>query len=456
MPHHLSHDDADHDARRARQWLAGRARGAGVPRPRLLELGAAMTALAAAAAEREPVAVAPQPVGTDPGATDSGAAGPGSGSGAPDSRPAADAGDGPPGIVKPLPPQLFARHDTNAEMRWEAMAGQGYVVPTDRFFVRNHTHTPRIDAGTWRLSLFGDGLRGAPTRDRPVEFGYDDLRGLPAERVTALVECAGNGRRFFAGQQGRPTPGVAWGLGGVGVAHWRGVRLAEVLRRAGLTGAAVDVMPEGLDPEYVTGGVNLGRVRRPLPVGKALDDVLLAYEMNGEPLPPDHGHPVRVVVPGWIGVSSIKWVGPVEVSATALFSPWNTQLYRMFGPGYPADGAALGAQSVKSAFELPWDARVPAGAEVLLRGRSWSGAGPIRSVQVHTGDGGWRPAELVSADAGGPWQRWTARWRPAGPGPVTLRARATDATGAGQPGRARHNDLGYLFDGVVRHPVTVC
>ncbi|MBB5826950.1 molybdopterin-dependent oxidoreductase [Micromonospora carbonacea] len=444
MPHSLSYDEADHDARRARQWLAGQARGEGFARPRLLELGTAMTALAAAATEREPVAVAPQPVGADPGA-----AGPGS-------RPAAGAGGDPSGIVKPLPPGLFDRHDTNAEMRWAAMAGQGYVVPTDRFFVRNHTRTPRIDAGTWRLSLFGDGLRGAPTRDRPVEFGYDDLRRLPAERVTALVECAGNGRRFFAGQQGRPTPGVAWGLGGVGVAHWRGVRLAEVLRRAGLTGAAVDVMPEGLDPEYVTGGVNLGRVRRPLPVGKALDDVLLAYEMNGEPLPADHGHPVRVVVPGWIGVSSIKWVGPVEVSATALFSPWNTQLYRMFGPGYPAGGATLGAQSVKSAFELPWDARVPAGAEVLLRGRSWSGAGPIRSVQVHTGDGGWRPAELVDADAGGPWQRWTARWRPTGPGPVTLRARATDATGVGQPAQARHNVLGYLFDGVVRHPVTVC
>ncbi|WP_320064211.1 sulfite oxidase [Micromonospora sp. RTGN7] len=433
MPHSLSYDEADHDARRARQWLAGQARGAEESRPQLLELGAAMTALAAAAAERDPVAVAPEPVGSDPG------------------RSADESG-----VVKPLPPRLFTRHETNAEMRWEAMAGQGHVVPTDRFFVRNHTCTPVVDPGTWRLSLFGDGLRSAPTRDRPVEFGYDDLRRLPAERVTALIECAGNGRRFFAGQQDRPAPGVAWGLGGVGVAHWRGVRLSEVLRLAGLTGAAVDVMPEGLDPEYVTGGVNLGRVRRPLPVGKTLDDVLLAYEMNGEPLPPDHGFPVRVVVPGWIGISSIKWVGPVEVSTVPLFSPWNTQLYRMFGPDRPAGGAELGAQSVKSAFELPWDARVPAGAEVLLRGRSWSGAGPIRSVQVRTGDDDWRPAELVAADAGGPWQRWTARWRPAGPGPVTLRARATDVTGAGQPDRARPNDLGYLFDGVVRHPVTVC
>ncbi|MCI4067110.1 molybdopterin-dependent oxidoreductase, partial [Micromonospora sp. R77] len=384
-----SPQEAGHDDRRARQWLAGQARCDGTDRQDLLELGAAMAALTAAAQEREPVAVAGVPVGVDPGPDAS-------------ARP----------IAKPLPEGLLRPLDSNAEMRWEAMAGQGYVVPTDRFFVRNHTVTPHLDAETWRLRLFGTGLRGAPTRDAPVEFGYHDLRRLPAEETTALVECAGNGRRFFADQQDDPAPGVAWRLGGVGVARWRGVRLATVLRLAGLTDTAVDVLPEGLDPEYVTGGVNLGRVRRPLPVAKALDDVLLAYEMNGEPLPADHGHPVRLVVPGWIGISSIKWVGQVEVSATALFSPWNTSFYRMFGPDHPAGGATLAAQSVKSAFELAWDARIPAGAEVLLRGRSWSGAGPIDRVEVSTGDDDWRPAELVAADRGGPWQRWTARWRP--------------------------------------------
>ncbi|KKK05080.1 sulfite oxidase [Micromonospora sp. HK10] len=417
--------EAGHDARRSRQWLAGEAHGAGVDRDGLLELGAAMAALTAAAAEREPVAVAAAPVGVDPGTP----------------------------IRKPLRPDLLRPLDTNAEMRWTALAGQGYVVPNDRFFVRNHTVTPRLDPDAWRLRLFGTGLRGAPARDTPVEFGLDDLRRLPAEESTALLECAGNGRRFYTDQQDEPAPGVAWDLGGVGVARWRGVRLGTVLRLAGLTGDAVDVMPEGLDPDYVTGGRNLGRVRRPLPIAKALDDVLLAYEMNGEPLPADHGFPVRVVVPGWIGISSIKWVGPMEVSATPLFSPWNTQFYRMFGPGQPAGGGTLAVQSIKSAFELAWDARVTVGEEVLLRGRSWSGAGPIDRVEVDTGDG-WRPADLVAADRGGPWQRWTVRWRPPAPGRWVLRARATDVTGAVQPDRAAPNDLGYLFDGVVRHPVT--
>ncbi|NJC74103.1 sulfite oxidase [Planosporangium thailandense] len=366
----------------------------------------------------------------------------------------ADPAPGP--IVKPLPPELFEVYGSNAEMHWEAMADQGYLVPVDRFFVRDHTVTPRIAADTWRLQLFGTGLRGSPTADWPVEFSYRDLLNLPAESLTAFIECAGNGRNFFTSQQQQTVSGTAWGLGAVGVAHWRGVRLATVLRRAGLTRAAVDVMPQGLDPDFVTGGVNLGPVRRPLPVAKALHDVLLAYEMNGQPLPPDHGFPVRLVVPSWIGISSIKWVGRVEVSTTPLFSPWNTQFYRLFGPDYPTDGTLVTRQVVKSAFELAWNATLPAHRHHLLRGRSWSGNGPVRHVEVSTDDGAtWRPARPVGVGAAHGWQRWEYRWRPPGPGAYTLRARATDVTGATQPVQAPYNTLGYLFGAIVAHPVTV-
>ncbi|MCO6006258.1 molybdopterin-dependent oxidoreductase [Actinoallomurus purpureus] len=250
----------------------------------------------------------------------------------------ARAADGP--IVKPLPPELFVVYGTNAEMRWEAMRGQGYRTPTDRFFVRNHTRTPLIDARTWRLRLFGRGLHGSPTLDRPVEFSYEDLLGMPARTIDAFIECTGNGRSFYATQQNQSVTGTPWRLGGVGVARWRGVPLAHVLERAGLTHQAVDLMPRGLDPDFIDAGRNLGRVRRPLPVAKALDDVLLANEMNGRPLPPDHGFPVRLVVPGWVGIASIKWVGDIEVSDAPLSSPWNTTYYRMFGPGYPRRAAS--------------------------------------------------------------------------------------------------------------------
>ena len=142
-------------------------------------------------------------------------------------------------------------------------------------------------------------------------------------------------------------------------------------------------MPEGLDAE-VTGQ---GHVRRPLPVRKALDDVLVAYEMNGEPLPPDHGAPARLVVPGWIGIASVKWLGRIEVADHQLFSPWNTTQYRLTGPTYAPDEPPLTRQAVKSAFELPVGATLQAGRRHVLTGRSWSGAAPIRRVDVST-DGG--------------------------------------------------------------------
>jgi DMSO/TMAO reductase YedYZ molybdopterin-dependent catalytic subunit len=423
----VDHDplhERDYDRDRLRQWRAGLAVDARFTRRDLARLAAGLS------------------LGVGAGALAA-------------TRPAAaDTPAGP--ILKPLPPELFTVFGTNAEMRWEAMVGEGYLVPVDRFFVRNHTRTPVIDAETWRLRLFGTGLRGSPTAEAPVQFSYDDLRRLPAESVTAFVECAGNGRSFFTRQQGQSVSGTAWGLGAVGVARWRGVRLGTVLRRAGLTRAAVDVQPEGLDPDFVSGGVNLGPVRRPLPVAKALDDVLLAYEMNGRPLPPDHGFPVRLVVPSWIGIASIKWVGRIEVSASPLFSPWNTQFYRLFGPDYPADGELMGRQVVKSAFELPWNATLAAGRAQVLRGRSWSGNGRIRHVEVST-DGGvtWQRACAVGRGEAAGWQRWEFPWRPGAPGAYTLRARATDVTGAAQPVQVPFNTLGYLFGAVVAHPVTV-
>ncbi|MDG6103196.1 sulfite oxidase [Dactylosporangium aurantiacum] len=422
-------DEHEYDALRMRQWLAGEADARGLSRRHLLRLG---TAAAAAV----PLAATPALAVAAPG------------SAAPAAPATAAEPAGP--IRKPLPPELFFTYGTNAETRWEAMAGQGYHTPVDRFFVRNHTSTPEIDPETWRLRLFGSGLRHGP-----VELSLRDLRRLPADTYDAAIECTGNGRSFFTTQQGQPVSGTAWKLGAVGVARWRGVRLSTVLRRAGIRPDAVDVLPEGLDDEWVSGGVNLGRVRRPLPVAKAMRDVLLAYEMNGEPLPPDHGFPVRVVVPGWIGIAAIKWLGRIEVSTGPLFSPWNTQFYRLFGPTYPADGELIGRQVVKSAFELPWAATLAAGRTHVLHGRSWSGNGPIRRVEVST-DGGasWHPA-TATGRRGGAWQQWSYRWRPAGPGAYALRARAVDVTGAGQPEVTPFNTLGYLFDAVVAHPVTV-
>ncbi len=351
-------------------------------------------------------------------------------------------------IVKPLPPEWFIPLGTNAEMRWDAVAGLGYRIPNERFFVRNHTATPAIDPATWRLNVFGSGLR----RPEGREFSLRDLRRLPSRSVTAFIECAGNGRRFFADQQGTPAAGTQWSLGAIGVARWRGVPLGEVLERAGISRRAVDVMPEGLDAEVTT----QGHVRRPLPVGKALDDVLVAYEMNGEPLPPDHGAPVRLVVPGWVGIASIKWLGRIEVADHPLYSAWNTTQYRMTGPSYPADSPPLAEQTVKSAFELPFGARLRPRRRHVLTGRSWSGKAPIRSVGI-SADGGrtYQRARLHGPNLPGAWVRWSFDFAPRAAGSYELRARATDERHRRQPDTVPFNDSGYLFGAVVRHPVEV-
>ncbi len=176
-----------------------------------------------------------------------------------------------PGILKPVPPELFTVRGTNAEMRWEAMRGQGYLTPHDRFFVRNHTSTPRLDAASWRLRVHGTGVR------RELSLSYDDLLRLPRLTLTRAIECAGNARSLFASQQGQAVAGTTWGLGAIGVATWTGVRLADVLARADLTPGALDVMPVGLDSMAV---------RRPIPVERAVAaDTLLVLGMNGRTLP---------------------------------------------------------------------------------------------------------------------------------------------------------------------------
>ncbi|MGA5195469.1 sulfite oxidase [Streptomyces exfoliatus] len=369
---------------------------------------------------------------------------------------AAPAGTGSlaaPGIVKALPAEHFTVRGTNAEARFDGFADTGLLTPVDRFFVRNHTSTPVLDAADWRLTLWGDGLHGRS----PVHFTYGQLRDLPSVTRTALMECAGNGRSLYASQQGEPVTGTAWTLGAVGAARWRGARLSDVLRRAGIAQDAVDLQPRGLDDPYVSGGVDFGRVRRPLPVAKALDDVILAYEMNGEPLPYDHGHPVRLVVPSWVGIASIKWLGDIEVSTRPLSSPWSTDWYRLFGAAHPDGGSApISRQTLKSGYQLPFGATLEAGRLHRLTGRAWSALAPVRTVEVST-DGGahWRPARLLDEPRRDGWVRWSVPWRPHHTGPVTLLSRTTDAAGNTQPERSVHNTQGYLFDAVVRHPVTV-
>ncbi|ROO83923.1 molybdenum-dependent oxidoreductase-like protein [Actinocorallia herbida] len=342
--------------------------------------------------------------------------------------------------------------DGDREMNWEEMRGVGHHTPTDRFFVHHHTDAPVIDVSTWTLTLHGDGLK-----DGPVTFDHHDLKAMPSVTMSAFLECAGNGRTFYTSQQNQRVSGTPWGLGAIGVAEWTGVPLRHVLEHAGLRDDAVDLMPRGLDSSYVEDGVDHGRFRRPLPVTKAMKDVLVVWEMNGAPLTREHGFPIRLIVPDWVGVASIKWLGDIEVSTSALHSPWSTDFYRLFGLGYPDEGSApLTTMPVKSAFEIAPYAKLTRDEEVLLTGRSWSGNGPIRSVEVST-DGGrsWAPARMVGPRLAHTWAQWELPWCPDRRGPAVLMARATDELGVTEALGSPYNAKGYLWSGVVRHEITV-
>jgi sulfane dehydrogenase subunit SoxC len=360
------------------------------------------------------------------------------------SIPKARAQTAPTTVIKPTPKELFNDFGSNKEMRWENMYERGFVVPNELFFVRNHTRTPVVDAKQWRLKLEGSGIQ------KPIELSYDEVLSLPSVSVIRYIECAGNGRSFFEAAYGKKADGTQWKLGAVGVAEWTGVPLAEILDRAAIKKSATDVMPEGLDDL---------KVRRPLSVAKATEaDTLLVYAMNGQPLPADHGFPVRMLVPGWIGVANIKWVGRIEVSEKPLFSNWNTDTYVLIGPDYkpepPAKGPILSNQNIKSALELPWGGEVSA-ARRLVRGRTWSPFGKIAKVEYSLNQGkSWQTTRLREANVGAAWVRWDFDWEPK-PGKHTIRVRATDEKGNTQPDTVPFNQQGYLYNAVVDHPITV-
>lgn len=350
-------------------------------------------------------------------------------------------------VNEPVPAEFFNPiGGGNYEMLFQDMANRTYAMPNSFFYVRDHTLTPIVDVTTWKMSITGDGIAN------PLTFTYDDLLKMPAVTVTRYLECAGNGRAFFASLLNNPAQGGQWHLGAYGIAEWVGVKLSYILNQAGIKSSAVDVMPIGLDST---------QVRRPMPVDKAMaDDTIVAYMMNGDILPIDHGFPARVIVPGWVGVANTKWVGSINVSTTPQYSDWNTKLYILIGPGYqaqpPALGPAVSAQVMKSALCLPFPATLKAGQQTVA-GYAWSPVGTIAKVDVSL-DGGntFQPADLTGPNIEKAGTRWNFSFN-AQPGSLTITPRATDDQGNVQypASQQKWNQQGYLFGAMVPHPVTV-
>jgi sulfane dehydrogenase subunit SoxC len=346
-----------------------------------------------------------------------------------------------PAHVKPVPAALFIDHGFNQETRLEML--RGYLTPASQFFIRRHAAVPLIDARTWRLRVEGDAV------ERPLDLGFDDLLRLPSRSVIAFVECAGNGRGFFNEFMGKAASGTQWRHGAIGVAEWTGVPLGAVLELARVRRDTprdiLNVLVEGLDSV---------KVNRPISLEKALEeDTLLAYAMNGEPVPADHGFPVRAIVPGWVGINNIKWVGRIEVRRGPIDVPTTTTTYVLDGPTYPRK-EPLRLQTIKSAVALPWGAVLPAGRH-RVRGFAWSPTARISKVDVSLDRGAtWSQAVLREPNISRAWVRWELEWD-ARPGEHVIITRATDERGTTQPASIPWNAQGYGYNVAVPHPVKV-
>jgi sulfane dehydrogenase subunit SoxC len=338
--------------------------------------------------------------------------------------------------------QLAARnHGMPLEaLRWD-------VTPLGLHYLLIHYDIPAVDAAAWRLEVRG-------RVERPLSLSLEELRERPSVTRAVTMECAGNGRA-------RLEPHVVsqpWLLEAVGTAEWTGVAVVDLLHDAGVAGDAVEVLFTGLD-RGVEGGVEQA-YQRSLTLEEAGDRPFVAYAVNGEPLPPQHGFPLRLIVPGWYGMTSVKWLARIDAIAEPFDGYQQTTGYRMRAheddPGTPVTRIMPRALMVPPGIPDFMTRRrfLPAGPCELM-GRAWSGWGPIEAVEVSVDGGGtWAPAELGPPPETDAWCSWRLAWV-AEPGEHELCCRARDAAGNEQPVDAGWNVGGYANTSVQRVPVTV-
>ncbi|MFL6568330.1 MAG: sulfite oxidase [Chthoniobacterales bacterium] len=346
---------------------------------------------------------------------------------------------------------LITRSEEPLNLEMPFASVRDFVTPNELFYIRSHFPIPQIEKANWRLKVEG-------AVEKPIDFGFDDVTRFETRTLTAVMECAGNGRSHLVPK----VKGVAWDIGAVGNAEWRGVWLRDVLARAGVKENAAEVILEGADrgaikePPRPPNEINYARS---LPLEKAQGDVLLAFEMNGAPLTPEHGFPLRAVVGGWFGMASVKWLQRIIVTAT----PFNGYYQSIDYTYWSADD---GLPELKPLREMQVKAQIarPAMGEVLrageryrVHGAGWAAEDFISKVEFSADDGAsWSEAKLLGAPMKYAWRFWELDWTaPQQPGKYKLIARATDSAGRTQP-RERVAAYGtYMINHWLRSEVEV-
>jgi sulfane dehydrogenase subunit SoxC len=320
------------------------------------------------------------------------------------------------------------------------------ITPPGLHYLLIHYDIPVVDPQAFRLEITG-------AVERPLSLSLDDLRARERVALPVTFECAGNGRALL-----EPRPlSQPWLTEAVGTAEWAGTALGPLLNEAGLRPEGVELLFSGLD-RGVEGGEEQA-YERALPVGEALGG-LLAYEMNGAPLPPQHGFPLRLVVPGWYGMQNVKWLARITVLEEPFAGYQNAVAYRMYDangePGEPLRRMLPRSLTVPPGIPdfMTRERHLPPGP-VTMEGRAWSGYGPIERVEVSTdGAASFAEAELDAPLGEAAWRGWRFEWD-APPGTHVVSSRATDAEGNTQPLDPPWNLKGYANNAVERITVVV-
>jgi DMSO/TMAO reductase YedYZ molybdopterin-dependent catalytic subunit len=340
-------------------------------------------------------------------------------------------------------PGLIIRQKEPSNLETPLDQVDSYLTPAELFYVRCHFKAPTMDVASYQLRVDG-------AVARPLSLTLQQLKEMPSETRQATLECAGNGRVFLVPQ----VPGAQWELGAVGNAEWTGVPLAVLLERAGLEEDACEIVLEGADrgtpseqpvpPEPISYARGLRR-------DKAMQrEVLVAYEMNGRELPPDHGYPVRAIVPGHYGMASVKWLTHIEAVRKPFRGYWQTSDYAYWDrvDGMPVR-RALGEIQLKSQITRPRvHETLPPNHSYTIFGMAWAGETDATGISVST-DGGrtWSDGVFLDPARRYAWRRWTYDWvTPREPGPYTLLSRAAGADGRVQPDRHDPNNGSYVIN----------
>jgi DMSO/TMAO reductase YedYZ molybdopterin-dependent catalytic subunit len=307
---------------------------------------------------------------------------------------------------------------------------QAPITPVEHHYVRSHFSAPRHD-GT--LTVSGE-------VDAPFRLGLADLRALPATTLSVTLECAGNGREGF-----QPLPkGEPWGWTAVSTAVWTGVPLHALLAQARPRPEGRTLLFEGADHGPYEGGpeVNYTRALPRTEVERMGADILVAYEMNGEPLPLDHGAPLRLVVPGWYGMASVKWLQRVQFVPDPFSGPFQTDSYVYIWPDGTREPVTM--MLVRALITDPPPGKELAREPFIIRGQAWSGRGSVTAVEVSIDcEEPWQPAQLAAPVSPNAWQAWSFEWTPQQVGRHSICARARDSSGATQPDCPAWNRKGY-------------